>query len=411
MDGLCCELIPKVLSHDKLILKLKNSETLNYYLLNIDNFSNINNAYGYDIGNEVLHQFSRYLYVSKPDPIHLYRFGSDKFVLIDERKLSNEEVIKIVEAILSFFSHTELVVDDGLELKISLSIGISTAKGLCNISNAEMAIKELRESKRNHYNIYNKNSSFISAQEKNIYWVLKIKEAIDNEDIVAYFQPIINNTTKKIEKYECLARLRDDDEIISPYLFMDAARLTGNLSYVTKSLILQSFKKFSNTDYEFSINITGEDFLLGYLEFFLMKNVDKHNISPSRVVLEILEDITSLGSSSTLQQIDSLRKQGFKIAIDDFGAENSNLSRLLEIQPDYLKIDGIFIKNIIEDKKSQIIVDAIVLMCKNSNIKIIAEFIHNEAVQKRVKKLGIGYSQGFYFGEPKPDLIELTVAV
>jgi EAL domain-containing protein (putative c-di-GMP-specific phosphodiesterase class I) len=142
-----------------------------------------------------------------------------------------------------------------------------------------------------------------------------------------------------------------------------------------------------------------------------MKNVDKHNISPSRVVLEILEDITSLGSSSTLKQIDSLRKQGFKIAIDDFGAENSNLSRLLEIQPDYLKIDGIFIKNIIEDKKSQIIVDAIVLMCKNSNIKIIAEFIHNEAVQKRVKKLGIGYSQGFYFGEPKPDLIELTVAV
>ena len=411
MDTLSCELIPKVLSHTDLVAKLKNTKTLNYYLLNIDNFSNINSAYGYEIGNKVLHEVSKYLSIAKPDSTTLYKFSSDTFVILDERALEEKEISKIAEAILSFFSQTELVIENDIELKISLSIGISTAQGLVNISNAEMAIKELRESKRNHYNIYDRTSPFILNKEKNIYWILKIKEAVTNEDIVAYFQPIINNKTCKIEKYECLARLKDDDEIISPYLFMDAARLTGNLSYVTKSLITQSFKKFSNTDFEFSINITGEDFSLGYLEFFLLKNVDKYKINPSRVVLEMLEDITTLGSDSIVKQLNSLRNLGFKIAIDDFGAENSNLSRLLEIQPDYLKIDGAFIKNIVDDVKSQVIVEAIVLICKKSNIKMIAEFIHNEAVQERVKALGIDYSQGFYFGEPKPDLIELSVKV
>jgi diguanylate cyclase (GGDEF)-like protein len=411
MNYVSCTLTPQIATYDELIKKLKTSEVVNYYLLDVDNFSNINSAYGYEVGDKVLHQISRYLDIVKPEHTLLYKFSSDKFVLIDDRKLKSEEIIKIVEAILSFFSQTELLIDNELELKISLSIGISTEEGLKNISNAELAIKELRKSKRNHYHIYDEKSPFILSREKNIYWILKIKDAIDNEDIVAYFQPIINNQTKKIEKYECLARLKDDDEIISPYLFMDATRLTGNLSYVTKSLIIQSFKKFSNSDLEFSINITGEDFLLGYLELFLMKNIEKYNIDPSHVVLEMLEDITSLNTLSTAQQLASLRKLGFKIAIDDFGAENSNLSRLLEIQPDYLKIDGAFIKNIIEDKKSQIIVDGIVLICKKSNIKIIAEYIHNKEIQEYVKALGIEYSQGFYFGEPKPDLIELSVSV
>ncbi len=169
----------------------------------------------------------------------------------------------------------------------------------------------------------------------------------------------------------------------------------------------QSFKTFSQTDYEFSINIAASDFLLDYLEFFLLKNAKKYNIDPSRVVLEMLEDITTLDSGSTMQQLKSLRAHGFKFAIDDFGAENSNLSRLLEIHPDYLKIDGQFIRNIVEDKKSQIIVDGILLICKNSNIKVIAEYVHNEAVQKKIKELGVDYSQGYYFGKPEAKLVDV----
>ncbi|HIP20424.1 MAG TPA: GGDEF domain-containing protein [Sulfurimonas sp.] len=399
-----CSLISNIANNAELINKLKEEKKVNYFLINLDNFSNINSVYGYKVGDEVLCQVANYLAMVKPKSALLYRFSADKFVLVDERELEENDFISISEAILAFFSQADIVIDGNLEFKVSLSIGISCDRGLANITQAETAVDELREMRRHHYYLYNPLSKYVKAQEIKNYWILRIKEAVANENIIPYFQPIINNSTGKIEKYECLARIKDENKIISPYMFIDAARITGNLSYVTKSLISQSFKKFSDKDFEFSINITGEDLLLGYLEFYLLKYAQKYNINPSRVVLEMLEDITTLDKGTTLTQLNSLREKGFKIAIDDFGAENSNMSRLLELKPDYLKIDGAFIKNIVSDENSAIIVESIVLLCKKSGIKIIAEYVHNEEVQEKVKAFGIDYSQGYYFSEPKPNL-------
>jgi diguanylate cyclase (GGDEF)-like protein len=401
-------LISSIPNNANLVDKLKEDKKVNYFLINLDNFSNINRAYGYEVGDAVLSQVADYLNMVKPRHAILYRFSANSFVLIDDRELERNEQVSISESILSFFSQADIVLDNNIEFKVSLSIGISCDIGLANIIQAEIAIAELREIRRNHYYIYNSESEYAKEQKQKVYWILRIKEAVANENIVAYFQPIINNKTEKIEKYECLARIKNENKIIPPYMFMDAARITGNLSYITRSLISQSFKKFSNTDFEFSINITGEDLLLDYLELYLLKNVQKYNIDPSKVVLEVLEDITTLDNGTILAQLNSLRKHGFQIAIDDFGAENSNLSRLLEIKPDYLKIDGAFIKNIVTDENSAIIVESIVLLCKKSGIKIIAEYVHNAAVQEKVKAIGIEYSQGFYFGKPEP---ELTILV
>jgi len=396
--------------HDDLIKDLKEShEIMNYFLIDIDNFSNINVAYGYDIGSLVLYQVAKHLNILKRHNTKLYRYSTDRFVIVDYKKSSKEELSIVCEEILSFFSQTELEVTPELSLIVSLSIGVCVGSGLDSIFKAELAMKESRISKRNNHLIYNDQADYVDKQKKNINWILKIQEAVVNEDIVAYFQPLVNNATQKIEKYECLARIKEDNEIISPYAFMEAARVTGSLTYVTRSLIAQSCKMFENTEYEFSINITQEDLLLGFLEFFLLKNLKKNNIDPSKVVLEMLEQITTLDSELISKQLDSLRELGFQIAIDDFGAENSNMTRLLEIHPEYLKIDGAFVKNIVEDKKSQLIVEAIVDICQKSKIKVIAEYVHNKAVQEKIKSLGIDYSQGYYFGEPKPYLIDPNV--
>ena len=395
-----------LLDNRALILKLKRSKKVNFFLINIDGFTNINNAYGYEIGDEVLKSFARYLNILKTGNAQVYRYCSDKFAIIDDEYIQKRDAVLLCESILSFFADTEIVIDEDIELILSLSIGVSNSIGTSNITQSEMAILEARERKRNCYSLFDPNSNFVHEQQQHIYWIHKLREAVSQEKLIAYFQPIVCNHTKKIEKYECLVRIHDDDEIISPFLFLQAAKASGNLSYVTKSLITQSFQKFSTNTYEFSINITGEDLQLEYLESYLLKHVKKYNIHPNRVVLEMLEDITTLSKGTYLDQLNILREHGFKIAIDDFGAENSNFSRLLEIEPDYLKIDGAFIKNLVTDKKSRIIVEAIVLICKKSDIKVIAEFIHNEETQKMVESLGIDYSQGFYFGAPRPDLCE-----
>lgn len=383
---------------------LQGLEHANIFLIDVDNFSNINNAYGFEIGDAALVEIARLIAIVKPSTSKLFRLNSDEFVVVCMDVMSSKKLSDAASSMISFFDQTEIEVCDDMNIKVSISIGISIGSGTEILNHARTAIKELREHKRSSYKVYDPNSSFIKKQQENIYWVHKIKEAFEEERLVTYYQPIVNNKTKKIEKYECLIRICDDGILTPPIRFMEASRLTGTLSLVTKSVIEQSFKRFSDTEYEFSINITSTDLYLDYLEDYLLKSAKKHNIHPSRVALEMLEDINTLNTPEILAQLNSLRYHGFKISIDDFGSQSSNFSRLLEFSPDYLKIDGSFIKNILTDKKSLIIVEAVVLLCKKSNIKVIAEFVHSAEVQAKVEELGVDYSQGYHFGEPMEEL-------
>jgi len=390
---------------DSMFEHLKSRKIINCFLLDIDNFSNINNAFGYQVGNEILNTISKHLNRTKPFGSTLYRYHSDTFIILDENHLSRSDILEIVNSISSFFSEIDIKVDQDTNIRISFTIGISTAIGSINITQAEMAHNEAKENGKYLYHIFDPTSKFVYNKQRNIYWIHKIQEAIRHGDIIAYYQPIHDNKAGKIAKYECLARLKDDDKIISPFLFMEAAKLTGNLSAVTKYLITHSFEMFSSNDLTFSINITGDDLSQNYLETFLTKMAKKFNIKPSRVILEMLEDITSLDDDKSQQQLLSLRERGYKIAMDDFGAENSNFYKILEFQPDFVKIDGMFIKNILEDKISYIITKTIVNMCKESNIQIIAEYVHNKKIQALMIELGIDFSQGYYFGVPSASLL------
>ena len=387
-----------------LIDYLDGGEFANIFLINIDNFSNFNNTYGFEYGDKILIEIAKLITKSKPTASKLYRIDSDEFAVVSLGEMKANKLSDIASSMVSFFDQMEIPVDEEISTRASITIGVSSGVGNQILNQAKIAMKESREHSRGSYKIYDPNSMYIKKQQENVYWIHKIKDAFEKENLVPYYQPIINNTTKKIEKYECLVRIYDEGIVIPPIRFMEASRLTGTLSLVTRVIIEQSFKKFAHNEYDFSINITNSDFYFNYLEDFLLKHAYKNDVNPSRVVLEILEDIDSLSSPEVVSQLNALRGHGFKIAIDDFGSRSSNLSRLLEFSPDYLKIDGAFIKNILSDKKSLIIVEAMVLLCKKSNIKVIAEFVHNAEVQAKVEELGIEYSQGYYFSEPKEDL-------
>ena len=395
--------ITGALNSDALYDLVRSSQNRTYFLLNMDNFSNINSAYGFEVGNEVLVKIIKMLGVIKPQEYEVYRFCADKFVLVGKIETQKVELMSIAESIISFFNASDIMIDD-IPVQISFSIGISTIRGILAITQAELALEEIRKSRKNWYYLYDQKLENIEIQQESVYWINKIRESIVDEDIIVYYQPILNNKTGKIEKYECLSRIDDDGTLVSPYTFMEAAISTRVLHLMTQFVIETACKKFSNSEYEFSINITKDDLYMGYLEKFLLKNCAKRNIEPSQIVLEILEDISTLNEENILDQLESLRLNGFQIAIDDFGAENSNFSRLLEFHPDYLKIDGAFIKNIADDKSSRLITEAITYICKESGIKVIAEFIHNEEVQEIILALGIEYSQGYHIGAPSAEL-------
>lgn len=393
-----------------LIDYLQHVKHANLFLIDIDNFNNINNNYGFETGDRVLMRIAELLSLAKPYTSKLFRINSDEFAIVCLEMMSVQRLCDAASSMISFFDQSEIEIAQDLCIKVSISVGIAIGGGSEILNQARTAIEELREHKRASFKIYDASSAFIKKQQENIYWIHKIKKAFEEERLVTYYQPILNNATNKVEKYECLVRICENGILTPPMRFMEASKLTGTLSLVTKTVITQSFKMFSANEFEFSINITNTDLYLNFLEEFLLKNAKKYGIEPSRVVLEILEDIDTLDTPEILVQLNSLRRHGFKIAIDDFGSQSSNFSRLLEFSPDYLKIDGSFIKNILEDKKSLIIVEAVILLCKKSNIKIIAEFVHSAEVQAKIKELEVEYSQGYYLGEPSAELSKSSFA-
>ncbi|WP_428738466.1 EAL domain-containing protein [Sulfurimonas sp.] len=388
-------------------IKTNNEYTL--FVLDIDHFSNINNIYGYLVGDQILKNITQYLQKLKPSHGEIFRFDGDKFAFLTDYTLLKIEKEELCQIVISFFNDIEIFHNEETAIKTFFSIGVYTGSGYNLINYAYLALKEARRYKRNSFKLFDIDSTYIKTQLKNNDWISNVRRYIEEEKFVLFYQPIFNNKMDKITKYECLIRIAYGSSYITPDNFMYACKVTGILELITRFVITTAFAKFENTEYSFSINITSDDINLGYLENLLLERCKKHNIAPSRVILEILEDITTLTEPHMLSQINSLRQKGFQVALDDFGVENSNFARLVDFKPDYVKIDGLFIRDLDQNWKSQVVVQSIVDFCVLCDIDIVAEYVHNEAVFKKVREYGIKCSQGYFIGEPQQELIESSL--
>ncbi len=367
-------------------------------LISIDNFDHINIAYGYDNGNLLLKEVANFLKSKVPKETKLYRINSNEFVIVSFKK-SLEEMNNFAKILQAEVLHHKIIFNE-LSIKISITIAITEGEG-CLLKNAHTALKEAQQIGKNRINIYTKNSPIELLQIRIQEYMPKLRKIIAKKYVVPYFQPIINNKTTKVEKYECLARIVDDDgDVQSPLNFIDIAEMTGMIPDITRIMIDKSFAIFQNNDYEFSINISEYDLNDGYLREYLQAKLSQYNIDASRVVLEVLEGISAIGAKRSLEQLLNLKADGFGIAIDDFGVQNSNFERVHAMQVDFIKIDGSFIKNIYKNDKSYTVAKTISQFGKSIGAKIIAEYVHSKEVQDIVLELGIDYSQGFYFSEP-----------
>jgi len=282
----------------------------------------------------------------------------------------------------------------------TLSIMTSLSYGENALENAKAGLRNLMHSKH----------SFIIANEllekekefavKKLQTFKMLRTAINTYNIVSYFQPIVNNKTKKIEKYESLVRLIDENQnIISPYFFLDTAKEGKYYQEITSIVLRNSFRALFETDMGISINLSALDMEEDRTkdEFFLL--LDKYKTEAHRITVELIEDVGVTDKLATQDFIEKIKKRGVQIAIDDFGTGFSNFSRVLTYKPDYIKIDGTLIKNIEHNALSRNMVETIVQFSKKEGIKTIAEFVENEKIYNILCDMGVDYSQGYYFGK------------
>lgn len=368
-------------------------------LINIDNFDNINVSYGYYNGDIILKKIAEFFQANIFSEASLFRLGHDEFaVFCPNNNLS--DVLLFAEELKQKIADCPIE-HDNITIRFTATIAITQGDSDF-LKNAHIALKEARLFGKNRINVYRPNSPFEIFQKEIQRHIPLLFEAIKYDKIIPYFQPIVNNKTKQVEKYEALARLIFEDDIVLPFYFIKAAELSGMLPNITRIMIEKSFKFFEDKPYTFSINIGEQDLNDNYLIPFLETTAQKYGIDRRRVVIEVLEGISVHGTEQNLNQLKELKLIGYKLAIDDFGAQNSNFERVHRLNVDYIKIDGSFIKNIDTDDNSYKISQNITNFAKSIGAKVIAEFVHNESVYQKILELDIEYTQGYYVGEPKP---------
>lgn len=384
--------------------EFENDEEIFLILVNIDSFSQINDFYGHEIGDATLVEFASKLQenCSMNEELKLFRVSGDEFAILTVGMPAHNVVKKAQEIVEFINSHAYEVEDETVELNVTVSISLEKKDEL--LITADMALKIARREAKDLI-VYDKKMSLDKEYENNMLWTKKIKEAIKNDKIVLFFQPIVDNSNGKIRKYESLIRLIDeDDKVITPYFFLEIAKKAKLYKQLTKIVVQKSFEKFRENDFEFSINLSIDDILDKEIHSYILEMLEIYNIS-DRVIFEIVESESIENFDEVEKFIKSVKGLGSKVAIDDFGTGYSNFEYLMRLEADYIKIDGSIIKEILHNKNSEIITTIIVDFAKKMGIQVIAEYVENEEVFQKVKELGIEKSQGYYFSEPKPSLM------
>ncbi len=382
----------------KLTQDIKGSKKPALAILNIDNFSQINDFYGYEKGDIVIKKLGDNIAkVIEKNNCKLYHLQGDEYVVFN-KEISKDKFIKEMNYLTSKIKSTKIYLFDE-ELHLNLTTGISFETKDKVLSTADIALKV---AKRNNTSlvIYSEEISLNKEYENNIKWTKKIKEAIANNNFVPVYQPIVNNSNNIWEKYESLVRLEDNGKLISPYFFLDISKKTKHYADITKIMIQKTFEEFQSKENEFSINLTIGDILNSEINEFIFEILKKYNYG-SKIVFEIVESESIENFEQVQQFIDKIKSYHCKVAIDDFGTGYSNFEYLVKLKADYIKIDGSLIKDIDTNETSQIVVKNIINFAKDLGMKTIAEFVENESIFNKVKELGIDYSQGYYFSKPE----------
>ena len=380
--------------------ELKKLGFLSMIAIKIDDYDRIITSYSKKVIENIINIFDKKLRdFASFCGLEVRRLGDVRFVLFCPRYCDIE---KLCAELSSFFKGYEIACKD---IRIHISTSIGGAFGQKNVLNEALMALEFARTHKLDYVLYSDDLGLASKLEREKFIYDLIEKAMSDDKIVPYFQPIFDRDGK-ISKYETLARIVDSDgRAILPGVFLEYSRHIKRYVDLSKKLILQAFSRINdNTEVALSINMSISDMIANPLRDLIIKEIDRRKIG-NRVIVEILENenLCASNSSKVKYYIQALRERGVKIAVDDFGSGFSNFNLLLEIAPDYIKIDGEIIKRICEDEKARKMAETIIGFAKHLGAKTIAEYVANEQIYNKCLELGIDEFQGFYLGQPRAE--------
>ncbi len=377
------------------------------FLIKIDNFNENENFYGHKIVENLEVAFCNELFNvgSCLGDLTIYHISSGKYALLldNDNKLLKDEVEEFCSKFIDKMKYTKIK-NDKYHFDVNITMSFASAKETL-YEDANLVLSSAISQKKDFLLAEDILENIKNSLEKNLNMVQKIKTALEKDMIFPYFQPIFNNKTKKINRYEALIRMIDQkNRLIYPAQFLEVAKRAKLYPEITKLLIKEVFKVVREHNVEVSINISSLDIEDPIMHDYILEYVQKNADIAKNIIFELLEDKETQDYGMVKGFIRRVKRCGALIAIDDFGSGYSNFMRILEFEPDIIKIDGSLIKDIESSRDSRAVVETIKIFADKIGAKVVAEYVSNREIYDIVNEIEIDYTQGFYIGQAKKEL-------
>ncbi|EGU41757.1 MULTISPECIES: bifunctional diguanylate cyclase/phosphodiesterase [Vibrio] len=385
--------------------------------LKLTNFHEVNDKYGYQVGDQLLLDLSNHLVerlqlrVVKRSKIkvELFSIGVGEWAIIFNTSAIGA---RIKERFVEFADEVERVnfepygLTDIDYLSVSLCGGFASRCDFLTDNSDEILLKAIearRYGVRNNTHITNAKDIQVSEEERKerIGWLSCVSRAILDQNIITYSQPIVEARTHELIGQECLVRIMEaDGTIVPPGKFLPMIADTHLYTRLSRHMIKNTIGYMADKQSPFSINLSPQDLLSDKTLEVLETAISGMN-DPTRLGLEVLESEQIRDYGRMIEVCDHFRSLGARIIVDDFGSGYSNIDEIIKLEPQIIKLDGSLIRNIDKDQKQRNIASQLVRLCQVFNAKTVAEFVHNQQVCEIAEQMGVDYLQGYYFGEPK----------
>ena len=378
--------------------------------IDLDRFKIINDSLGHLAGDQLLFEIAgRLRECLRPEDL-VARLGGDEFTILVEGDYDPNEVVKIAERIQTRFAEPFDLC--GNEVYSSASIGIlhASEKHLTSedlMRDADTAMYQAKRGGKARHEVFD--ADMHEAAKEVLQIETDLRRAIEKDELIVYYQPIVSLITNKIEGFEALARwIHPTLGNIPPTKFVALAEEIGLIDALGEQILRKSCRQMVSIEAEFggdfplllSVNLSCKQFAQPMLVKRIKRILDETNFPPTKLKLEITETVFLEYKETAIQMLNQLREIGIEINIDDFGTGYSNLSCLMQLPISTLKIDRSFITPIQPNGGNTEIIQTIIMLARNLGLRVVAEGVENEMQLEQLKKLNCEGAQGYFFAEP-----------
>ena len=392
---------------DLLLHTRRSAEKVAVLVLGLDNFKAVNDTLGHGIGDKLLRGVAKRLRSTLREEDVLARLNSDEFAVVQSGVTRPEDAVLLARRLLEAIGDPYLL--DGHSVVIGASIGIAMSPGDGDesdrlLKNADMALSRAKNEFRGTFSFFEAEMDARAQTRRKI--EIELRDAIQNDLLRPYYQPLIDLATGRITGFEALVRWPHPERgMISPGDFIPVAEETGLINAVGGLMLRRACMDAAQwpDDVRVAVNLSPLQFRVGNLLSTVMDTLKQTGLAATRLELEITETLVLEKSSQVLATLHALRSLGVRISMDDFGTGYSSLSYLRSFPFDKIKIDQSFVRDLGSNRDAQAIVRSIISLGKGLGVTITAEGVETEAELSCLRNEGCHEGQGFLFSRARPN--------